>query len=456
MLFQRTRAPVLISRADRRPSVAPALSRACAPTIAGAVAMLALVPLARAQTAVRAQSAAAFLDTIGINTHMGTPQVANGTDYDDVSAISGELSAVGIQHLRDSLFIGGALGNLVQLHAMTGATVDFVHDNYATTASTADLQNAVANIATEPAIVEGFEGANEPDWFGAYLDGQSGAPAVVAIQNALHAAVRSVPSFSGVPINCPALSYSGAGGLGAQLGNLAGVCDTATSHDYVENTALGTFLPYQYIQTWSPLPEVWAPGRPPVITEGGWTSNPSSSDGVDETVQAKLTLDYLFDSDALGVTRTYLYELADDAPDPTGADDEDHYGLFRADGTAKPAATAIGNLHAILAGGSAAATGSLSYAVSGLPTNGHQLLLEKSPTEYVVVLWQEGTLWNASSHAEQTLAPAGVTLTLGQPASAVSVYDPTIATTPMSTATGTSSLPIAIPDHPVLVDVALQ
>ena len=69
--------------------------------------------------------------------------------------------------------------------------------------------------------------------------------------------------------------------------------------------------------------------------------------GVDQTVQAKYTLDTLMDAYKDGVSATYLYELLDDYPDPGNTNAQYHFGLFNSDGTPKLAASAIHNLTAI-------------------------------------------------------------------------------------------------------------
>jgi hypothetical protein len=74
------------------------------------------------------------------------------------------------------------------------------------------------------------------------------------------------------------------------------------------------------------------PGRPVVVTEAGYDSHETS-----EAAQAQLTVELIETARAMGVVRLYLYELLDDRPD-------NHWGLFRLDGSPKPAAEAVRKL----------------------------------------------------------------------------------------------------------------
>ena len=86
-------------------------------------------------------------------------------------------------------------------------------------------------------------------------------------------------------------------------------------------------------------------GLPRYITETGYpTGNaPRLPPWVTPNDQANLTLISLLEAFRLGVQRTYLYELFDEAS-LGDRNPEAHYGLFRSDGSAKP--SAIGTSYA--------------------------------------------------------------------------------------------------------------
>jgi len=84
-------------------------------------------------------------------------------------------------------------------------------------------------------------------------------------------------------------------------------------------------------------------------TEVGWPTNPVSN-GVTEARQARYTARLALLSWARGVRLLTWYTVGD-TPDATGKDQEAHFGLFRLDGSAKPAARALETLQRTLGDG---------------------------------------------------------------------------------------------------------
>jgi len=84
-------------------------------------------------------------------------------------------------------------------------------------------------------------------------------------------------------------------------------------------------------------------------TEVGWPTNPASN-GVTEARQARYTARLALLSWARGV-RLLTWYTTGDSPDAGGKDQEAHFGLFRVDGSAKPAALALTALQRILGDG---------------------------------------------------------------------------------------------------------
>ncbi len=400
-------------------------------------------------------SAAAFLDSVGVNTHMGA------LTYRDPAAVAQRLMLIGVKHVRDGLNIGSNLPALRQLNALAGARFDLVYGYYAPDGGSTIITSAFSNVEPIAPMIDAFEGPNEPDWFGLWHNGvhydaakmtQGGGSAVIDAQKLLYHLVKGDPATKNIPVFCPAFSYP-AGGPGSPrsaVGNLSAYCDYAPLHAYPENLSLGSYLPYEYIKSWGKFPPtVTAIGRPVVITEGGWPTAKKSRTGVDEATQAKYVLDYLLDAFSQGISRTYLYELLDDVNNPSDAIDENNYGLFHGNGTPKIAATMLANLKTLLQSGPVTPS-TLSYAVDNMPPNGHTLLLEKSDGTYVLALWNEADLWNQTTHAANLVAPVGVTLHLASPAT-VQLYDPLVGTRPIATFTKTADLPLNIPDHPIFI-----
>jgi hypothetical protein len=400
---------------------------------------------------VEAKSAAAVLDSIGMNTHLGAADTGpGGNSYGNTERIVRELSYIGVRHARDSLFIGSALGKLDLVHQRLGVRFVLAYDDYAKDGGTSKLEAAIANIQDHADLIEAIEGPNEPDWFGIHYDRAKGPAAVVAAQRGLYAAVRNNPKLSGIPVYCPALSYPASGGMADGLGNLASVCNDSTSHAYVENITLGTFLPYEFLEHWTKYPLAFAPGLPRVITEGGWPTNPADAQGVDESTQAKDLLFYELDAFSQGIRRIYFYELSDDQPDPGNTKTESHFGVFRSDGSPKPAATMLSHLHDILGEGRLQ-PGSLAYSVDGLADTGHQLLLRRGDGTFVLALWNEAKLWDRGEHRAISQSGRSAALTFEAPVRRVEVLDPLDGAAVAPPVQAVRKFAVTIPDHPVFV-----
>ena len=241
----------------------------------------------------------------------------------------------------------------------------------------------------------------------------------------------------------------------AQLGNMSAEANYGNAHIYFSNGV----QPAANIAANIAQAEQTNPGEPVDITETGYYTAVQSTEwgGVSQDVQAKETLNALFDAFKDGASVTYLYELMDTAANPSPTDREDTFGLFNEDGTPKEAATALHNLTTILAdSGSTAqtfATGSLSYGLTGMPGTGNSMLMETSSGTYDLALWAEPTIWNETTESEVAAPSSNVTVSLGATYATVNVYDPLSGTAPIATYKGVSQITVALNDHPLIVQV---
>ena len=264
------------------------------------------------------------------------------------------------------------------------------------------------------------------------------------MQQSLYSAVRADAVLNGLPVYNLTVGSTTTSEFQA-LGDLSPYATYGNEHAYSPDNQ-GPARPLQYLLT---FPGIDTPGLPVVITETGYVTDFADAySGVDQTVQAKLTLDTLMDAFRDGVSKTYLYELIDEGGQ--------YFGLFTADGAAKLVATAIHNLTTILAdpGSTASFTpGSLSYALPNLPANGNQFLLEKSNGTFDLVLWAEAPIWNPTT-ASEIAAPSQVTtVDFDQTQNIVMVFDPLQGTTPIATYLSVRSIQVTLTDHPLIVEI---
>jgi hypothetical protein len=341
------------------------------------------------------------------------------------------------------------------LYRQLGVKADLVYDDYRPDGSTKSLRAALANVRPAAEMIEALEGPNEPDQFGLHFDGLTGAAAVHAAQKALYTAAKEDPAFAGLPIFCPALSFPAAGGLASTLQDLSAFCDFSASHNYVENLSVGPALPLDYLRRWTSFADAFVPGRPHVNTEGGWTTNPGDAEGVDEATQAKYLLTYLLDAALLGISRSYIYDLADDGPDPAYQSNVNHYGLFRYDGTPKPAATMLAAVNNLLAGGPGAGD-YVTFRVSGLPPTGHSLTLRRANASQVIALWNDSYLWDREHHRRRPPVEMRVAVEFATPVSRVRLVDGFSDAPPRILPMDGKKVSLLVSDHAIFLDVDVR
>ena len=206
-------------------------------------------------------------------------------------------------------------------------------------------------------ILNFLEGGNEED--DAYPAGLGNTLAITAqFQQQVYATGRSL----GLPVINMSFgsgwtaANNWQGNYGA-VGDLSAYTDYANAHTY-PNLGQGTDWS---IQRLNGLAQLAAASRPVITTEIGWDEN----QGFAQADIAKFALNAVMDGIKDGDVKTYFYGLFDDG--------SGRFGLMNADGTPKPAGTAIHNLTTLLADTGATAStftaGVLAYTLSGTTAN---------------------------------------------------------------------------------------
>ena len=394
-----------------------------------------------------AVSAASFVSSIGVNVHMW--ETTSG--YGNLSLVENSLAYLGVANVRDN-YIPASLSAFTAL-ANSGYKLDLAIPSDAITIANFVTQIDTFN-AAHPGSIKAIEGPNEVNVFPVTYNGGTSLANAAQYEQAFYSAVRADSHLSSIPVYNLSLAYLDTTQY-AQVGNLSGSANYANSHAYL-NDAYG---PQWSLNIILPFAKLDAPSLPTVITETGYNTDPNDGySGVDQTVQAKYTLDTLMDAYKDGVATTYLYELLDDYSDPGNTNAQDHFGLFNADGTPKLAATAIHNLTAILADPSAPSSftpGTLNYSVSNLTAAyGNQLLLQKSNGAFDLVLWADPSIYNPSSGTEIAAPNDTVTVNFAQVEGTVTVFDPLLGNTPIATYHNVQQIQVNITDHPLVIEIS--
>ncbi len=433
---------------------------------------------AHAQPATQALRTADFLNSIGVNIHLnsqwdtaygdaangGTGAGSNATTVNgyttNVSRIAAALNYAGITRVRTQF---GAPYILSRFQALALASPWLRADVQADT--NAPISDQLARAGQVPDRIDSFEGMNEATDRTGYYNGLTAAAADCAFQRDLRVGVtawnKNFQPNRFVPLLAPSVggNWNGFG----QLAACAASSDASNGHSYMDSTPPTAGKVYDL-----PNERLDAPaGAPNYVTETGPITNAMTARGMTEDAAAKRTLDLLLAFKSTTV-RTYLYELVDenahtpvlnDQNDPSGLEQEMHYGLFHSDWTAKASAVALHNQAAILLDhGATAGTfapGSLAYAISGAAPATYSLLMQKADGTFVLAVWAEPNNWNAATTTRAGWANAApsTTVTVSFPAmSAIAASDAFGMATALPAGT---SARVQITDHPVYLSLTV-
>ena len=396
----------------------------------------------------QASSAAAFVDSVGVQTHLSY----GDTPYSNWPRVLAALQTLGVHHIRDGL---PGEPDLLKHHRDLGAigigcTCGFGVDRPLTPDSI--VQNA--HLATD---VEALEAANECDsGTNCGGGGERGVAHVKAFLPILTEAGRRLK----VPVIGP--SFIRAEGYTA-AGNLVPAIDENNLHIYFGGRYPGTpgwgggnaqGHRYGSIAWWLDQANGNTPGLPSVITETGYVAFPvPHHDGhIPESVEAAYIPRVLLLAWNQGIRHTFLYELLDEFPD-TG------YGLLHHDLTEKPAFTAVKNLLNLLKDAHPLASpGQRNYALTpgdagSSPTPMHHLQQKRAGSFYLN-LWPEQSGYDAEHNIPTPVPPQQVQLALDRNThlTGISTLDSkgTLQTNP-SNGAGPSTLTIT--DYPTILHI---
>lgn len=393
-----------------------------------------------------ALSAYDFTNSFGLNTHLNYFDLI----YGNFPLVERELKSVGVLHLRDGVHLqnsdynGTLFGRWIQLGGQ-GIRFDAILDPRSNLGPlNGALLDGVDTLAG--GTIESVEGPNELD-----ASNEVDWPAVDrTYQGELFAAARSAKNGNTFNVIGPSLAFAS---NGSELGDLSTQIDEGNLHPYPAGQMPSVVFPQQIN-----LEKVVCADKQIAFTESGYhnaTNEHNDQPGVSEAAAAKYIPRLFLEDFARAIPRTYLYELMDEAPEPGLANPQMHWGLIRADGSEKPAFSALKNLIAELSSSAGPATpAQLAWSLNLNNAQIHHLLLQKSSGTFDLVLWQEVSSYDTQKHSDIDNPAVASTLTLGRQATSITVYQPVTQAQPLQTWNDVKSVPLEIPDHPLVVEIS--
>lgn len=407
--------------------------------------------------AIRTEAAikeADFLDTFGVNAHLNYMDSA----YAHLDRVEADMRYLGLAHMRTH--DGGSVVPLESYARLAAGGLRF--DLIATPDRINEVVDFAARLNSQvPGSVASIEGFNEINNWPFTYDGMKGEEAARAAQTALYAAVKARPELKGVPV----LHFTG--GKGAD--DVSGMADMTNVHAY-NNNAL---QPRQFIQAaWGryggtaarlprantefgnfTLPDGWPERKP-------YWANPTQL-GVDQTTQAKIVLNTFFEGIEMGVTRSYVYELVDEKPDPDGSEPEFHFGLFTFDHQPKASAKAIHHLTGYLARTRAKGfQGTVEAKLESADDAIGKVTIRRADGSLILALWNRSEFWRWDQNSSEPLSMAPRPVALRARAKrggvAATVFDPLKDVVSTLDVDSKGVVQLDVPDYPVLVQLRVR
>ncbi len=408
-----------------------------------------------------------FLDSIGATSSV----TRRGETLDGTIAA---LKYTGLRWLRSGYEEGVPLDDFIKIHKATGAK--FSYGMLSGHSDVDRLLNDAKKLANAGALLA-LEGSNEPNNFGPIVyNGETGGQMgtwlpVAKMHRDLYARVKADPVLKKYPVwslcepgaqidNCGLQFLTIPEGADTLMPAGTKYADFATCHNYIchpswpglhDNQTWLSSLPGKacpvdglygnFGRTWRNKFQGYTDEQlktlPRVTTETGI----ETSDEVSEDLQARLYLNLYLSQFKQGWSYTAMYLFKGRVDE--GAHEK--FAFYKLDYTPKQAAHYMHNFTTILADKKPVSTfKKLNYAIPDQPDTAHDLLLQKSNGNFVLILWGERF---KSGGADD------ITVKLGKKFKRVFVYDPTLGTGIQQTLSDVDTIPVSLTDHPVILEI---
>ncbi len=366
-------------------------------------------------------SAAAFIGSVGVNTHLSSEPYASR--FDRVREL---LETCGIRHLRDELRPDNNLKHWRELFWRYGVRSHLLVSPATNTVT--QMLDYLAALGIE--TVSAIEGQNEgdADWFMAHKAARGNWSAtVLAYQREIFRALRAHYPADTLPVLSPTVLDFKPADMKLLIG-AADFCDLVAIHPYAQHAEEPeTDAPYAAISWYlENMRDSFKPDAPAMATETGYNTmvQPGGS-GVSEEAAAIYIPRLLLNNFAAGIRRTFLYQLLDAGRDP--AEWEHHWGLVRDDDTPKPAFHALAALLGALRdepGAAAGATAPVRVTFREAPQDARLLEFQKAGGSTVAAIWRSVRCWDPERAALIPVEPQTFIAVPNRPVSRAALMTP--------------------------------
>lgn len=345
-----------------------------------------------------------FVESVGVNTHLSY----SSTAYDDFDSVKDALVDLGVRHIRDYPVpqnveaINELSSEGISLTAIMGTPRPRPWMPF-------DLEELHEVVRDDiRGAVDAVEGANEWD----NSDEEDWAPQLRDHQEALWDLMSEDERTNDIPVVAPSITWDY---NMDEAGDLSEWVDLGNVHPYPggrpPETRVASDIEANQSNNVGGV-EVWATetGYHNAVSNG--RGHPGVSEDVASTYLPQLFLHYF----AIGVPRTFSYELVDQIEDPR--EREASFGLLRSDFTAKPSYMALQDLLRLLEDpGPVFQPGRLDYSLGGADDDTRHLLLQKRDGTFYLALWQSASIWDVRDAGPVEVDSRPVTIELVQPLS---------------------------------------
>lgn len=388
----------------------------------------------------QATSTEDFIETIGVNTHLGYGDTVYHR-YEDI--IKPRLLELGVRHIRDGTFSETVADRYLEL-GRAGIRVLFI----------TNPKRVVAQAKRISPALFAVEGENEPD-----NHYKNWVERIRADQQALYAAVKGDADLGQLPVLVSSLANIRDNP--AKLGDLSEHMDFGNMHPYAAAEAPSRHWGWGIGMAKAISEARKVSGTKRIIaTECGYHNRLDQQEGhpgTTESAAAKFMPRMAAVYFNAGIARSYFYEFADEKPDANFRDKEQHFGLIRVDGSVKPSFTAMKNLISVLKDpGPRFQAGKLDFALTGETNNVHHTLLQKRDGRFWLLLWQEAVSYDVKTKRDVAVPDVAVAVELPRGMASARVYRPNRGTDVVSEHAAGKTLKLSVPDEVLIAEIAVQ